>query len=154
LLEVVEQLPQISHIVRYEPNVKIRNRLISGFLFLMFAGMAFTGLRLAPSEELPAAWPLVLAAALVGGLVQFAVAVLSITDVAPIKLYRTMLATHGVVLALVAFPFGTAVASIAGGAFSIETAIVIGITLLAVTGLVGTARALKNRTDARKSTLS
>jgi len=57
----------------------IRRRMLLGFLMLLMGGMAFTGLQRAPKEEQPFVFLTVLIAAVIGGIVQFASAVLTVT---------------------------------------------------------------------------
>ncbi|GIV53311.1 MAG: hypothetical protein KatS3mg038_3832 [Candidatus Kapaibacterium sp.] len=58
----------------------IRTHLARGFLLVLLGGMAFTGLERAPIEEQPFVPLTVLLAAIVGGLLQFALAVLSVSS--------------------------------------------------------------------------
>jgi len=57
----------------------IRRRMLLGFLMLLMGGMAFTGLQRAHKEEQPFVFLTVLIAAVIGGIVQFASAVLTVT---------------------------------------------------------------------------
>ncbi len=118
----------------------IRLRLLGGFLLMMLGGMAFAGLRLAPPEEQPFVSPLVLAAAVVGGLAQFAWAVLSVTSVPPMRLNRIVTGAHGIALVLLIVPLVSAGASIASGAVHLGGAVTVAVALVISSALLGLFR--------------
>lgn len=123
-----------------QTNTMIRGRLLSGFLLLMFAGMAFAGSRLAPPEEQPIVSPLVFIAAVLGGLVQFGSAVLSVTTVSSINHRQLGLALNGILFAIVAYPLGSTLIAITGGVFTIGAAITVGVALVLGGAVIATLR--------------
>ncbi|MCS7000510.1 MAG: hypothetical protein NZ481_06500 [Candidatus Kapabacteria bacterium] len=118
----------------------IRFRLVSGFVLLVLAGMVFTALRLGPEDELPRTPGLVLAAAIVGGLAQFGMAVGSVSAIHPLRLVHIGMAIHALVLSFVALPFVSALASLVEGAVSFGTVATVGVGTVIIIGLLVTFR--------------
>ncbi|RMF36461.1 MAG: hypothetical protein D6747_00290 [Chlorobiota bacterium] len=121
----------------------IRTHLVRGFLLVLLGGMAFTGLERAPLEEQPFVPLTVLLAAVVGGLLQFACAVLSVSGV---ETHRIRSIAVGINVALLA-----AVAPAAIGAFgrmltgfaTFGPVITVAVALLLVLAVVGSVRRLR-----------
>ncbi len=118
----------------------IRLRLLGGFVLMMLGGIAFAGLRLAPSEEQPFVSPLVLAAAIVGGLTQFAWAVLSVTNMSPVRLHRIVVAAQVVTAALLAVPLVTVAPMIARGVVHLGSIVTVAVALVTGVALVAVLR--------------
>ncbi|GBD04974.1 hypothetical protein HRbin20_00551 [bacterium HR20] len=121
----------------------IRTHLARGFLLVLLGGMAFTGLERAPIEEQPFVPLTVLLAAVVGGLLQFALAVLSVSSSDSRRMRSIALGINVTLLAVTAPTAIGAFGRMLTGSVTFGNVVTAAVVLMLAFAVVGSIRSVR-----------
>ncbi|KXB97737.1 MAG: hypothetical protein AA908_04840 [Chlorobi bacterium NICIL-2] len=121
----------------------IRTHLARGFLLVLLGGMAFTGLERAPIEEQPFVPLTVLLAAVVGGMLQFALAVLSVSNSDSRRMRSIALGINVTLLAVTAPTAIGAVGRMLTGSVTFGHVVTAAVVLMLAFAVVGSIRSVR-----------
>ncbi len=117
--------------------------MLLGFIMFLVGGMAFTRLQRAPEEEQPFVFLTVLIAAVIGGIVQFASAVLTVTGNDQRLPHRGVFAINVALLLLISPALIDAIGIMLTGSLSLGSVITTAVGLFLAFAIVSSARSIQ-----------